>query len=395
MVRTNWKNVYSVKKNPLISIIVLCVIITGLTFSGCSKDKKQSYVVGTNDECSQKPAAYWPTSGWKTCNPEKLDMDSKKLNRAVLHALSDEYDTEGTVIIRNGYIVAEAYVGSFTRNTRHESYSVAKSFTSALIGIAMQKGFIKNIDDPIHPHFPELKNLPEDDPKKRITIRHIVTLTTGLDWKEDWDGLFWFINNDAVYMHLSGKSFEYVLSKKSKHEPGKVFRYSTGDPSFISGIIEHVTSGSSAYQFALENLFKPIGIQGVKWKSDKNGHTKTYAGLQATVREYAKFGYLYLNKGKWENRQIIPKKWVIESTKPQGSTEWYGYLWHVNLPVKLKAADSKIPADSYMAHGIYGQCIIVIPSKDLVIIRVGDDDIDLRGFDKKGYILRILDSIKK
>lgn len=393
MANSNKIKSHTLKYNLIIRIVFLCVIITALAFPGCSRDKKQNYVTGNDDECGQKPAAYWPTNGWKTCKPEKLNMDSKKLNKAILHAISDTYDTEGTIIVRKGYIVAEAYVGNFTRDTRHKSFSVAKSFTSALIGIALQKGMIKSIDDPIYPHFPELKNLANVDLKKKITIRHIVTLTTGLEWDEDWEGLFWFINNDAVLMHLSGKSFEYVLSKKSAHEPGTVFKYSTGDPSLISGIIENVTNGSSAYQFALENLFKPIGIPGVRWKSDKKGRTTTFAGLQATVREYAKFGYLYLNNGKWENRQIVPEKWVTESTTSRGMTEWYGYLWHVNLPVKLKAPGSKIPADGYMAHGIYGQCIIVIPSKDLVIIRVGDDDIDLRGFDKKGYVLRVLDSI--
>ena len=206
-----------------------------------------------------------------------------------------------------------------------------------------------------------------------------MTLTTGLEWQEDWVR----VNphtNDTIKMIKTGHYIKYMMSRAGKQEPGKSFNYSTGDPMLLSGVL-HKTTGMTAYEYAQNNLFEPIGMSNVEWDEDEEGYTITFSQLHATVRDYAKFGYLYLNKGRWEVQQIVSKAWVERSTRPDTSVNmWagYGYLWHVNLPYRLQWNRSPvsldtIPRDGYMAEGYLGQNIVIIPSRDLVIVRVANE----------------------
>ena len=137
----------------------------------------------------------------------------------------------------------------------------------------------------------------------------------------------------------------------------------------------------TAFEYAEQNLFEPLNITNVRWDQDADGYTPTAWGLYLTVRDFAKFGYLFLNKGRWEDRQIVSQAWVEKSTQTDTSvTMWagYGYLWHVNLPYRLQWNRSPVPLDAiprdgYMAEGIMGQTIIIIPSRELVIVRVANE----------------------
>jgi CubicO group peptidase (beta-lactamase class C family) len=147
----------------------------------------------------------------------------------------------------------------------------------------------------------------------------------------------------------------------------------------LSRVIQKAT-GKTAFEFAKQNLFKSLNITNVDWANDLDGYTSTAWGLEMTVRDYAKFGYLFLNKGLWENKQIVSKQWVEKSTKTDPSVKmWpaYGHLWHVNLPLRLSYSQTSeptdaIPSDGYMAEGVLGQNIIIIPSKDLIVVKVAD-----------------------
>jgi CubicO group peptidase (beta-lactamase class C family) len=148
----------------------------------------------------------------------------------------------------------------------------------------------------------------------------------------------------------------------------------------LSKVIQEAT-GMSAFAYARENLFGPLNITAVDWDRDKDGYTSTAWGLRMSVRDYAKFGYLYINKGHWQGKQMVSEQWVEQSTRTDpGVRMWaaYGYLWHVNLPYRLKWSKSPVPLDSipqdgYMAEGVLGQSIVIIPSKDLVIVRVANE----------------------
>ena len=342
---------------------------------------------------------YWPTEGWKTCKPEEVGMNSAKLAPAIAYAASPEFKTDGLVIIRKGYIVGEAYFGNFGMNSRHTSASMAKSFTSALIGIAIDKGLLQGIDEKLCKYYPEWDCSKQSDPRSRITIRHAMTLTTGLEWYEDWSK-FDKTTNDALKMGDSGHFIKYMSERKGRYEPGKRFFYSTGDPMLLSRVIQQV-AGMNAFQYARQNLFKPLNITNVGWDADQDGYTATAWGLNATVRDYAKFGYLYLNKGRWEDKQIVPEAWVEKSTKTDPSVagwEAYGLLWHVNLPLRLRWVKSpisrdSIPVDGFMADGILGQNIFIIPSKDLVIVRVANQT--TTAMDVVKFLTTILSAIEK
>lgn len=357
---------------------LILALLTGFII-GCSTTTPvaaplESYIAnGTNI------GPYWPTKGWKSCDPEAVGMDSQRLALAMEYAATPEFNTEGIAIIKNGYIVAEAYLGEFKPDSQHISNSMAKSFSSALIGIAIDKGLISSVDEKLCRYYETWDCDNPDDLRSRITLRHAMTLTTGLEWHEDWST--WDLKtNDALKMAVSGQFMEYVSSRAGLHEPGSQFLYSTGDPMLLSKVIQD-TTGMTVFEFAKQQLFEPLNMGEIIWAKDEDGYTATSHGMYATLRDYAKFGFLFLNKGRWEDRQIVSEKWVAQSTQTDPSVNmWkaYGYLWHVNLPFRLKGKDGAtdtdaIPADGYMAEGVQGQHIIIIPSKHLVIVKLANE----------------------
>ncbi len=271
--------------------------------------------------------SYWPTDGWRTCRPEDVGMDSEKLQLVYDYAANPNINTDGIVVIKDGYIIGEAYFRDFTMTSRHLSRSVAKSFTSALIGIAIDGGLIESVDDEIHQFYPQWQTADTPEVKQRITVRHLLTMMAGIEWNED----SYEENSQAdIYrMYRNGVAdfVQYVLDKPVSADPGTRWYYSSGETLLLSGIIESVT-GQTALRFAEENLFAPLGISFVDWESDPAGHTITAWGLATTVRDYAKFGYLYLKDGEWDGRQVVSSAWVHESTRAiSDDLDHYGYLW--------------------------------------------------------------------
>jgi len=357
----------------LISFFIGCSPASNKSVSAEPETKDLKYIAQ-----GEPTGKYWPTNGWKTSKPEAVGMDSQKLAEAIDYAATPKFNTDGILVIKNGYIVSEAYFRGFRKDVKHVSHSMAKSFTSALIGIAIDKGLVSGVDEKLCKHFhdwdyEEWDCDDEDDYRSRITIRHAMTLTTGLEWSENW--ATWDPKtNDTLKMFGTGRWLEYMTERFGQYEPGTRFYYSTGDSMLLTGVIKKAT-GMSAFEFAKQNLFAPLNITNVRWDSDQDGYTATTSQLFLTIRDYAKFGFLYLNKGKWEDQQVVPEHWVDTSTKTDRSVRmWdaYGYLWHVDLPKRLNAWGSKIPSDGYMAEGVLGQNIFIIPSHNLVIVKVAN-----------------------
>jgi CubicO group peptidase (beta-lactamase class C family) len=385
---------------------VFAALLAALLLSGCSIPNQKASPQGVNQTSASAEylgkgkytGTYWPTKEWRGCKPEAVGMNSEKLRKAIEYAATPAFNTDGLAVIRKGHIVGEAYFGNFKSNSKHVSYSMAKSFTSSLVGIAIDKELIEGIDERICQYYDEWDCNDGDDLRSRITIRHAMTLTTGLQWEEDWIN-FNPATNDTIKMIKTGQYIKYMMNRDGKREPGTSFYFSTGDPMLLSGVLQKAT-GMTAYEFGKKNLFDPIGIPRADWKKDADGYTITFSELYATVRDYAKFGYLYLNKGRWGDRQIVSEVWVEKSTKTDPSVRmWgaYGYLWHVNLPYRLSWSKSPVPRDSiprdgYMAEGILGQNIFIISSKDLVIVRVANQT---RGnMDLVKFLTMVLDAIE-
>jgi CubicO group peptidase (beta-lactamase class C family) len=307
--------------------------------------------------------------------------------------------------VRHGYVALEKYSGGFSATATHESYSMAKSFASGLIGIAIGEGKLPGTDMKVCESYPMQWDCSKmDDPRSRITIDHAMNLMTGLRWSEDWRSNATG-TNDAFNINL----LDTELSRESVEEPGKTKRYSTGDPALLSGILQKAT-GMTAYAYGKSKVFDVIGATSIRWNSDNKMRTTTYAGLQATARDYAKYGYLYLQRGKWDGKQVIPADWVDKTTQAKNPCEdWNQWLWHINPPTRLGPQDAScdslfclpteyvnLPPDGFFAEGVNGQFVFVIPSADLVVVRLATDQSGSEHWDEfaKGFLLAMMDAIK-
>jgi len=358
-----------------------------------------------SDASSLEP--YFPTTDFRTSDPAAAGMEPQKLADAVAFSTAHS-NTQAILILRHGYIVAENYVGGFTADTRHESYSMAKSFTSALVGIAIHAKLLSGVDHLVCRFYPEWGCTDSADARNRIAIEHAMNVETGLEWHEDWRSNATG-TNDAI-VGSAGNFLDYVLAKKSVAEPGTVKRYSTGDPALLSGVVQGAT-GKTALDYAREVLLGPIGIPNLVWNSDSKGRTTSYAGIQGTAREFAKFGYLYLRRGKWDGVQVVPEDWVDFTTQVEDRcNERYRYLWHVNPPIRLGKVDpacadfpncpptalANLPANAFFAEGVAGQFIFVVPSADIVAVRLAADPIpgsDYWDDYASGFLERLLDAV--
>lgn len=387
---------HKMKRSIMLHIKIACsrlcfllAIVLATNVSGYEKD------IQSRDDFLGKgkyQGEYWPTTEWRSCRPEEVGMDSKKLLQVYDYVADSEMFTRGIVIIRKGYIVGETYFDGDSQFTRFESYSMAKSFMSAVIGIALDQEILPSVDTPIYNYYPELLQkkgfrvrggildervsttaesafmiLPQSE-KKRITIKHVLQMSSGLEWNESEIDLF----SDVPQMILSDDYIQYVLRKPLTHEPGTYWRYSSGDSMLLSGIVERA-AGRTAYEYGYDNLFLPIGMSGISWESDPAGHTIGGWGIDETVREFAKFGHLYLNKGWWDGEQIVSESWVDESVRRVSEeVDFYGYQWWL-VPDSGGNSGSIVPDDVFYAQGLLNQNIFVIPGEDIVIVRTASD----------------------
>ena len=299
-------------------------------------------------------AVYWPTEGWRAAAPEEQGMDAALLGQ-MLDAINEQnLRIDSVLVVRNGYIVTEKYYPPYKQDTKHGLHSVTKSVVSAFVGIAIQEGYIKGVDDAVLDFYPGRRFENHDALKRSITLEHLLTMSSGLEW--DWDKMV--STPDWV---------QYTLDQPVVSEPGTEFFYSSGNAHVLSAIIQE-TSGLNTLDFAQRYLFEPLGISDVRWKTDLEGIAKGGWGMAMTPRDMAKLGYLYLNQGMWDGEQIIPAEWIAASTEryvqvPEPLEPWdlyMGYLWWIH-------GDGP-----YAAHGTKGQFIYVIPESDLVVVFTGD-----------------------
>lgn len=347
---------------------ILTIVLSIGILGGCTSKPVEVHdttevkqVEKTKGEIPQKLPSYWPTEEWRTSTPEEQGMSSGKLVELFEKLEETSHPIEGLIIIRNGYIVAEHYPRIYKVDTQHPINSVTKSIMSSIVGIAIEEGVIKSIDEKILTYFPELE-IENADPKKNdMTIRQFLTFTSGLDWPELDKG-----NSVKLWREFETTSdtTKYVLSKPILENQIGKFNYNTGESHVLSNIIQNQT-GQKTSEYAEEKLFSKIGVTSATW-SEAQGVSKGGYGMQMVPRDMARFGYLYLNKGEWDGEQIVPSDWVVASTSPQTETgraggEHYGYNFWLT---KTKAG-----YDEYSAMGDRGQYIIVVPELNLIVIQ--------------------------
>ena len=312
--------------------------------------------------------------GWECADLKDVGINKEKIFEVIDQITKGKYkDIHSLLIVKDGNLVLEEYfaaegkiVGSFVNQVFRDRVqmlaSVTKSVNSALIGIAQEQGFIKELDTPAFGLFPEYSELITGG-KERIQLKHLLTMSAGFHWNEL---VIPYSNpqNDAMVMHQGKDLIRYCLEKSIVQKPGEKFVYHSG-LSVILGEILKRSVGVPGERFAEEHLFKPLGISAYEWSKTPDSLLKTGGGLALRPRDMAKFGQLYLSKGKWNGKQIVPEKWVKESTRSHIKTTSgaYGYQWWLR---SFKLNDRQI--DSFYAIGNAGQFIFVFPELDMVVV---------------------------
>jgi len=340
-------------------------LIFSTIFASC--EKEQIIVPNEGYSWPNSERAYWPTEGWIDEPMEMHDMDLSKMEIANQFAKDDPL-MRSLLVIKDGYLVFENYYGDGGVDESTNLWSVTKSVTSALVGMAWDDGYIPSIHQPMKelmPQYPEFKD---------ITLFHTLTMTTGLSWNEEgplW--VKWILSDDLV---------KEALDRGFERKPGKQFFYSSGNSHFLTSLIYYRT-GTTPGKLAKDRLFVPLGIPfdtmssdilytswdqyipqvPQTWRKDNKGIECAGFGLYLTARDMAKFGFLYLNQGRWEDEQIISKEWVRASTKDQITDIYgrysYGYQWYLTLVAGHPA---------FLASGYGGQIIGIVPDLDMVVV---------------------------
>ena len=327
----------------------------------------------TNDNTADLPEDEWscesdpliPTINWTVDQPENHGMDSDKLQLAAEYA--EENDSDCLVVVRDGAIVGEWYWGNHEPFDKAKSWSVAKSYASTVVGLAIDHGFIEGVDESIGKYIPELIGTE----KEFISIHELLSMISGVRLNLIEDNLLMAFSNDMT---------KRALENPVENYPGARWEYNNHTVQLSEPLIRYAT-GMPADEFADLYLWKPLGIDA-NWERDRQDHAAMYMNVKASCRDHAKFAYLMLKEGCWDGEQILSREWVSQSTQPSSQlNRGYGYWWWVNGegPV-LDSVDllphegilhPQAPSDAFCGAGFGSQMLEVIPSEDMVIVRFG------------------------
>lgn len=327
---------------------------------------------------SQPAGVAWPTQEWPrgTLPAEALAAIEAEVARVSALADGAVGETRSVLIVQGGRLVYEHYGAGFDELDRQVSWSMAKSVTAALAGIAIGDGTL-TLDSPVAP--PVWR---EGDPRRSITLRQALHMADGLAWNEiDYADV---LQNDAAKM-LFGPGREnivaYVARKRARHAPGQVWNYSSGTTNLISDAISRALgprslddpTGRERYlNFITQRLLRPIGMTRTSPEFDAAGNLYASSLIYATAQDWARFGYLHLRDGMWDGQRILPEGWVDFVRTPataEGALEYGGHWWL--SPANKEGTLVDGPYDTFEARGYQGQRILVIPSKDAVVVRLG------------------------
>jgi len=319
----------------------------------------------------QNPTEQSETWEWPLSTPEKQQLDPEPLAELVsLIREGRKYPRlHSLLVIRHGYLVVEEYFGRFQGDSLHTLQSVTKSFTSALVGIAISRGEFKGVDEKILDFFPDMTGIANlDERKESIRLKDLLTMRSGTDYNEN--------GPDSPHFQLNRLPRgwdKFYLDRPMLRMPGTHFLYDSGGVILMSAMLKKRT-GMHADQYAEKYLFKPLQIDQKFWFRNQESHPHTGGGLNLKPRDTAKFGLLYLQKGRWGGEQIVPEDWVKESSIKRvdfgatSQTIGYGYLWWILKP----DPDGNGKDNIYAAMGFRAQYIFVIPEHEMVVVVNGD-----------------------
>ena len=330
------------------------------------------------------------SDGWRTAKAESAGIDAQRLSALTESVRAwPELGVHAILIERSGRLIYEEYFDGFderwgtplghvsmAQGSLHDLRSLSKSVVSALAGIALDQGAIKSLDQPVVEWFPEYPELNTAD-RRRVTLRHVLAMTSGLEWNEDMP--YTDPRNDEIRMTRDSQPLRYALSRSFAHEPGAEFRYNGGLTQVMAAVIRRAVK-MPIQDYARTQLWEPLGVDTVEWLGDLAGMPNAASGLRLRGRDLAKFGSLYLHRGRWNGRQVIPADWVDLSTRrhfrfaratardrsltPPDADGAFGYAyfwWYSCYPTPRGMVEART------AVGNGQQRIFVLPGLDMVV----------------------------
>ena len=295
----------------------------------------------------------WPTLEWNTASLESQGMCPDEVQSVIDYAFLEGNDTGAIIVIRNGYIVIEEYDSGKTENDLATSWSVGKSFASALMGVALEEGLVSSLDETTGQYFPEWAGTEREN----ITIRHLMTLRTGL--KRDCQGPPNEYDNGDGSIYFSSDQVACALNRELQGPIGEKLYYYSNSDVMLAGEIMEITSLMKLDDYLDQKLGSIVNAD-YQWWEDEVGNSLGYCCIDATPRDFGKFGLIFARNGEWDGQQLIPESWIELSTSLALNGE-YGYYW---WPIDGH--------DGFVAKGLHGQTIAVIPEENLVIMRFGN-----------------------
>jgi CubicO group peptidase (beta-lactamase class C family) len=309
----------------------------------------------------------YPIPDWPTDVPWAHGLSGTGMQAAA--TVAEQLGSYCLLVIRHGVLVAEHYWQGRSATSIDKSWSMGKSYASALVGIAIDRGEIKSLDDSVSDYVPEWKGTDHEP----ITIRHIVSMTSGLKWE---------VFSDYVTMAtLTADQSKYAVGLPISDPPGTKWIYHNGGVQILERVIRAAT-GKTLEAYADLYLWSKIGMTAT-WAKDQTGNPTAYANVLATCRDHARFGYLYLHGGEWAGETVVSPQWVTATIAPgQTMNRAYGYLWWLNgetpaIDAMNQAWPGRMvpfaPTDMFAVRGFGNQFIDVIPSLDMIVVRMGPD----------------------
>ena len=347
-----------------------CAIIRGLTTDGkygpniFSFEHREHDTIANGSQIYQFPVG--KRANWiDTLNFTQPHCESKPFGEEMEAAST----TQGWLIIHNDSIVYEKYCGDFSADRMATIFSVSKSITSLMCGIAVDDGYIRSIDDPVTVYLPELKK--EDPMWQKLTIRHLLDMKSGLDFNETYE----FSWKDLKYLNAMAKLnyghdiMKQIKGLKFRCEPGTQRRYESMTAAILGVVIERA-SGKRYADYLSEKVWKPLGMEYravINIDSRKHDVAHSFGGISTTIKDLAKIGRLYLHNGEWDGKRIVSEEWIQQTIDFDSTNIGYHFNWYnINYEGYIRPEHS-----GYYALGICNQILYVNPDKNLVMVRIG------------------------
>jgi CubicO group peptidase (beta-lactamase class C family) len=361
--------------------------------AACTSPDRQETTATSQAAAAPIQRDYWPTAGWRTAAPAEQGMDPAVLDDLDAIVPPGYPSVRSVLVVRHGYLVVERYWQGVKAGDGHDVRSVTKSFVSALVGIALRDQHLRGLDQTVEELLADHLPATADPRLRRATVEQLLTMTSGLAGDDASLG-----GDDAILLEMlnSPDWVRHILGRRLDRAPGEDAAYSSATSHLLSAIVADAT-GQSTLDFARAKLFDPLGIAAddaleqtvrhwpptpaedeayerapVAWPRDPQGYHYGGGGLRLPARDLAKFGYLYLNGGRWDGTQVVPGDYVAASTRPQsepGGPGDYGYQWWVT---------NETGHGGFRAQGYGGQLIQVLPDLDLVVVVTSDVNQDSR-----------------